>query len=331
MTGKKARNGGSSSHEKGAGMKVRRPRRVLLGIVILVAVGVGLLLWRARRPLDPVPLRIGEDTTRITAPLRADGSVDYLAALNAEGFPPPEPNAAIPLIRALGTQCLVGDPAQVLKLLRAPPDLPEVGSFVEPSEEIESTMPGIRRRSDDPVRPWLEANREALDLIAEASQCEHFRVPIVRDPANGHLTVALPHTLLFDLASALETRSNLAWSDGHAEDAWADRLTLLRLCVVLNEAPDLWTRITVCHLSDMNSWKLEELLGEGGYDELWAMGRDRRASYCLAIAELQPCRCFPAHRRSRSLRALPDPGHGHEGSQCASDYEKATLRSVADR
>jgi hypothetical protein len=72
----------------------------------------------ASRPAKP--LTIGKDTTRITGPLRADGTVDYVAALNAQmsqGITPAN-NAAVGLLRALGPAAFLAERPRQEKLFQ---------------------------------------------------------------------------------------------------------------------------------------------------------------------------------------------------------------------
>src|SRR6056297_1141348 len=83
---------------------LRRRRRVRWGIYLGVP-GLILLcyliLWAW--PLGPVELEIGPETTYLTEPLRDDGTVDYVAALNARGEEIPHgENAAAVLVRVIG-------------------------------------------------------------------------------------------------------------------------------------------------------------------------------------------------------------------------------------
>lgn len=241
-------------------MSILRSRRALVGIGILLVLGLGLLWWRSQRSLEPVPLRIGKDTTRITEPLRADGSVDYLAALNAEGFPPPERNAAIPLLRALGTRCLIGDPAHALELLGAASDLPERGAYVEPSEDLEFPQAGVAFEADRELRSWIESNSEALDHLATASRCEQFTVPFVRNVDDWGVLASIPPWPLLELAQVLAARSDLARCEGRVADAWEDLTILLRMHGLADGAQGLQARLVTFELGDMALDRIDGLL-----------------------------------------------------------------------
>src|ERR1051326_2323925 len=91
--------------DKEHGMKLRLPRRRLYRVMLYLVATVALL-----GAVDMIWVRwwrrvtIGHDTTRITSPLKADGTPDYLAYLNekASAGVTAENNAALPLIDAIG-------------------------------------------------------------------------------------------------------------------------------------------------------------------------------------------------------------------------------------
>lgn len=104
--------------------------RVLVAALLFVVAfsGAGGVPWIVTRP----PYTISQETTRVAGPLRPDGSVDFVAALNArlsEGVTP-ENNAAVVLWRAMGPPPHSKDEyrGRFFKLLGIPP-LPEQGEY----------------------------------------------------------------------------------------------------------------------------------------------------------------------------------------------------------
>src|ERR1043166_1287337 len=90
-------------------MKLHLPRRrifraaIYLGALLLVLIAIDLVLVQTRRTIHP-----GYETTRITGPLQADGSIDYLKAIEdyfSRGVTP-QNNAAPVVLAALGRQAL---------------------------------------------------------------------------------------------------------------------------------------------------------------------------------------------------------------------------------
>jgi hypothetical protein len=83
----------------------RWPRRVRRVLSVFFLVALAWVFW----PVGSVPLIISPQTTVVTGPLNPDGTVNYVAALNAaasEGVTA-ENNAAIPIIQALGPKFLM--------------------------------------------------------------------------------------------------------------------------------------------------------------------------------------------------------------------------------
>jgi hypothetical protein len=182
-------------------MKLRLPRRRIWRVAIYLA-SLGLFLTAADLLLVQW-LRgytRGFDTTRIVGPLQADGTIDYLAAMeqDAGAGVTPENNAAIPILQALGRQAI--DPKQphdgVTNRLGMAP-LPETGDyFVEYDDfckahsltpDPNTTTPGEPATLDSgavatPVsavtRQWIEANRKPLDALVEASKRPRFFMPL---------------------------------------------------------------------------------------------------------------------------------------------------------
>ncbi len=104
----------------------------------------------------PGGIIISRETTFLTGPLRKDGSVDYLAALNercSKGVTP-ENNAAIPLLQAVGTAGIIeATRPQYFKMLGIAP-MPDKGLYLEPYVAyVERTAPGSARDApNDPKR-----------------------------------------------------------------------------------------------------------------------------------------------------------------------------------
>ena len=113
-------------------------KRVFLLAVVLLCVGYGIWWWAES---GKVELEIGKDTTYITEPLNDDGTVNYVAYVNAqlsEGVTS-ENNAAIVLARAMGPSLFHEDVRdRMIELIRMDP-LPEDGDyFVAPGDYVES-------------------------------------------------------------------------------------------------------------------------------------------------------------------------------------------------
>ena len=112
-------------------------------LIVLVAIGaavLGYFLFRVRRVSQAGPI-VSRDTTYLVEPVQADGTIDYVAALNAQygkGVTP-ENNAAVPLVQALGSRFYPLKPSEIRRLLGANP-LPEDTQFFIPLDVF------VRRR-----------------------------------------------------------------------------------------------------------------------------------------------------------------------------------------
>lgn len=184
-------------------------------------------------------LVVSERTTWITTPLAADGLPDFSAHLLARlgPAPPPEENAAVPLLAALWPMGFVGPDLDlvckaigipVAKPARPPlvpagadPLLKDLADFVADG----SSRPWTAEEAPD-LRAWADRNDDALDLIAEAAGRPRYFLPspsLLRSRPEP-----LMATLLSDLQAVRAATASLACRGmGHAgagrfADAWRD-------------------------------------------------------------------------------------------------------------
>lgn len=221
----------------------------------------------ARKPR--VAVTVSKETTRITAPLRADGYPDYLAALNqiaSEGVTP-ENNAAVPLWRAFGPKEIDENTRErFFKMLGIPP-LPEKGDYLIPLEQYAKAHPDLVPKPAGPAseedeeheapdaaqrawdaldeamgRPWtakelpliagwLEANEKPIRLIVEASNRPRRYDPLVGSEEDTMvIAVLLPDIQqIRSAARVLKARAMLRLGEGKVDEAWADMLAVHRL------------------------------------------------------------------------------------------------------
>jgi hypothetical protein len=161
--------------------------------IILLAV---LALWWFRgRPLLPVPVVISGETTRLTEPLQEDGTINYVAALDArwrEGVTR-ENNAAVFLIRALGDDFLAREHLHVFKALDMDPPPPQAKTFVSYDRFLRShfhgSMPSSRpARLGQPDLEQLTRTRPrkpSLEEMAEQAEQNNLGVATTRPWKGG--------------------------------------------------------------------------------------------------------------------------------------------------
>ena len=98
---------------------------------------------------QPVKIKIGYDTTRLTGPLKADGTVDYVAALNRKygrGVTPAN-NAAVAIIEARGRES-IGEERRATRLRLMGVRLPDGATYFQ-------RYPGLQRDVDRAIDgPW---------------------------------------------------------------------------------------------------------------------------------------------------------------------------------
>jgi hypothetical protein len=205
-------------------------------------------------------ITISKETTYLTAPLRPDGYVDYVAALNAElgrGVTP-ENNAAVPLVLAFGPT-LVGEKQReaFFKLLGVPVP-PEKGKYFLPIDRYVDQLRGTQGQTPTPgdgkeseqataqldqvqkrpwsqeefpaIAGWLEANREPLRLIEEAAGRPRCYAPLVPSGDPPMISVLLPICQQArDAARLLAARAMLRLHEGKLDGAWQDLLACHKL------------------------------------------------------------------------------------------------------
>jgi hypothetical protein len=208
-------------------MKLPLPRRrawrvaIYLGSLLLVLIAADMLLVQWRRRIHP-----GYDTTRIVAPVQADGSIDYAAAID-EHFGAgitPDNNAAVLLLQALGRGAIPKvQPPDGLTQRLGMPHLPESGdyfipfdeyckqhSITEPQDWADQTIPKTwPPKLDDSMQQWVKTNDKPLDVLVRASQRPRFFIPI--NAGYRYTTLAevlIPHAgRLRNASRALQARA----------------------------------------------------------------------------------------------------------------------------
>ena len=133
-------------------MKLRMPRRRTWRVAIysisflLVLTAADMILVQMRRTIHP-----GYDTTRITAPLQPDGSIDYLLAVDnrMSAGVTPENNAAVLLLQAFARQGPVRA-GELLNALLQQPDgrLPPPAVFRFVPIPYEASMRSVNQSND---------------------------------------------------------------------------------------------------------------------------------------------------------------------------------------
>jgi hypothetical protein len=226
---------------------------------------------KAQAAKAPVAITISKETTFITEPLRKDGYVDYVAALDEkcrEGVTP-ENNAAVLFWQAVGPAELWKESReQHFRRLGMTP-LRETGDYfvnlaqylamqqgaakqdnrkfdLERDRELRQMLGPLKRRpwskEESPViAEWLAANEKPLALVIEASKRPRFYDLQIDEGRTRMIGLFSPCIGYFhqpgDVVSALIVRAMLRLHDGERETAWGDLLACHRLARLVGQGP----------------------------------------------------------------------------------------------
>lgn len=191
---------------------------------------------------------VSKETTYLEGPLKEDGTVDYVAALNelsGKGITP-ENNAAVLYWQAFGPGKIPEEHReQLFKLLGV--ELPplEGDYFVSLDEflrrekgklsydEAYDLLPKLRTRpwtaEEYPeIAAWLKANEGALELIIEGSSRARFYIPLVGETLAKSVTVPAAMDLRWAIRG-LAARAMMRLEKQGAEAAWEDLSACLRI------------------------------------------------------------------------------------------------------
>lgn len=258
---------------------VRRKRRRLVTRLLMTVAGLlaGLVavrlawFWYLSDPRRSVT--IGPKTTHVTGPLRGDGTVDYIAAVDqryAAGATP-ENNAVIVLWQVYGRREIpIEQWTQTHQRLRVDPPaatsawLLNEDVFVRQKsglgrsadaatfQQHQTLLQQVTEASESPwiaddhplVAELLAVNSAALDRLVEASGRPRYYSPLVahgEDKDAPQLrAILLPlEQLQREGARQLTARAMLRLGEGNVEGAWVDLLACHKLARLVDQGPFL--------------------------------------------------------------------------------------------
>jgi len=227
------------------------PARWAVGVLVLSAVGAS---GRAGSPAaatrPAVGITVSRQTTFLTGPLNADGTVNYSRALDdicGKGVTR-QNNAAIDFVRILGPKFLEEKHRrQRLAALGLPPDLPDPNvslSLPEPLREWFAALP----TGADLARPpagavqWCRSKAAVLDALAAAAKKEHLFVPAAAatdSPPLSEDIVRIAYRELMAAQRALLVRAVVRAVDGDPNGASGDLLAAYRIARLVSRGPFL--------------------------------------------------------------------------------------------
>lgn len=190
------------------------------------------------------PFSVSKETTYYTTPVRSDGTIDYVEALNARlaAGVTPQNNAAIPLLEAMA-EAAVGRVEHYNKvrarLGMAALPAPKAGAAA-PAPAFNGPQPanfdlsqhGTWTADKAPdVAKWLKSLDARLNLLVDASRRDRYHMPLVRENERDFMVlVLLPHLgETRTLASALKARALLALGNEDFGAFRRDAIAIVRL------------------------------------------------------------------------------------------------------
>jgi len=218
-----------------------------------------------------VLVTISKETTYITEPLRPDGYVDYLGALNrrfSEGVTP-ENNAAVPFLKAMWPADIKPERRGEYCALLGVPRLADDGDYYLTVDKYAKRLPaGVLQAPEKPFdqlslamrRPWskqefpflaawLAANEKPINLLVEASERPLRYDPLISAADRSVLLVNMSVVLSYrEAARALIARAMFRAGEAQIDRAWEDLLACHRLARLAGQGPmmvELMVGITV--------------------------------------------------------------------------------------
>lgn len=246
-------------------------------------------------------VRVSKKTTYVTKPLRKDGRVDYIAALNrryGRGVTAGN-NAAVLFWRAVGPGAIPqGVRAKLFTGLEMKP-LPEKGSYFVPLSALTAGLQGRAKRQAEAdlqfdfdaalerpwktfqypeVAKWLASNAAPLKLLVKAAERPQFFTPLVSPRKSG---ASLSDTLGVLIATSsrartttrmLLVRANRSLADGQPRDAMRDLLAAHRWARLIDRQPFL--------IGGMSAPSIEKAAGRGD----WILADSKHLTAADALA-----------------------------------------------
>lgn len=237
--------------------------RLIRSLVVVVVVVVAQMAWTgaaaAQDAVQPAPapatkpFTISKETTYFTAPVRADGTIDYVEAINAQlskGVTP-ENNAAIPFLDAVeaAERAMPAHYNRLRDLLGAPASTLKGGVGQPPAGEVDGLDFALRGPWTADKAPamakWLDTAKPQLDRVVEASRRTRYYMPLIREHEGDNVvSVLLPHlNQQRGLVNALKARAMLALGNEDMEGFRRDVTAILRISRLTSNGSTLVERL----------------------------------------------------------------------------------------
>ncbi len=277
-----------------------------------------------------IKLTISRETTYLFGPVNADGTINYVAALDAMAAKgvTPENNAVVLLAKAIGPEFIPAEVRpRVLKALgiaslpekgdylvsldsyaRSHPEFLPAGAARQGKTAVDVAFDGLVKLLEAPGRPddfpivrsWLKANEIPLGLVVQASRLERYYVPLLstREPPRTSAIILPRLDRVKEAARGLTARAMLKLGSGDAPSAVPDAMALHRLANLLSQGSTLIERLVGMSI-ETTAFSVEQALAAPG-----ELSADQTRAH---LGELQ---------------ALPPPPHVVE---CIDGFERLAL------
>lgn len=242
----------------------------LAAIIGSIVSGLCLAQDDTPEPAKPQPnllapkITISKETTWVTEPLRADGTVSYLEAINrmlCEDVTP-ENNACVMLYQAMGPSPEGRRQPDVFFRRMGIEPLPDAGPYFEylgkwAREQADAAIDIVAlsdmqsKSGESPwtegdyplIAQWLKRNEGPLRTIELATQRPKYFSPLVgtdAEPDGAAILVLLPGVQKSrEFARALASRAMWKLGEGNQTHAWRDLMTMHRLGRLVGQGPTL--------------------------------------------------------------------------------------------
>jgi len=276
-----------------------------LAWIVVLALCTAAIADEKKPPATQPVIKVSKETTRILGPLRPDGTVDYLAAINARysrGVTK-ENNAAILLIEAFGPEFLPKETRErILKKLdyKVKPGIRRFSAFEGDEKAYDAALEGPWKAKDHPeLAKWLKDNVGPLAKIVAASKRERCYIPLFTAESDRIIWDVLFASLVMprDAARALGIRANLALAESRFKDARNDIIACHRLSTLLGQGPSLLDNLLGLSISDLASEATHVLAAS----EKFPADESRTMLADLAAAEGYPSIVFSIDACARYL------------------------------
>jgi hypothetical protein len=279
-------------------------------------------------------LTVAPDTTLLTGPLRPDGTVDYVAALNqiySQGITP-ENNAFVALVPAIDGQhdMPASMYAKALELAGAkepkgtfyPLQAPHRLTLKEANDYVAACLPLQSKPWTATDHPDLDRlvnlDKDALDAVHPAVQRSRFWFPLVSRDESLIGTEIPPLMRIQDIGTMLRIRAMRSLGSGDAPAAWHDLLDVHQMAHLLTQDSEILSIYVAARIDN------------GTFRADWALIANPNSDSTLLTkmsADLQCLSPLPPRAevaRRRSIYIFPDSVRPL-AQQVKATFEQSTL------